>query len=130
MSGSGTAAVPVAAGSRLPGTPERNLFGELVWTPARLWPGLQAAIEVVHVGSLVVDDVNDDAAPAATVVNLRASLAQDVGAWRFSELLRLDNAGDRRYAGSVIVNDANRRFFEPALPRHWMLSVTARLRFN
>ena len=43
-----------------------------------------------------------------------------------SELLRLDNAADRRYAGSVIVNESNRRFFEPALPRTWLLAITLR----
>ena len=58
-------------------------------------------------------------------MNLRAGWAQRVGAWRFSQLVRVDNAADRRYAGSVIVNEANRRFFEPAAPRGGLLSLTA-----
>jgi iron complex outermembrane recepter protein len=44
-------------------------------------------------------------------------------------LLRLDNATNRRYAGSVIVNKANSRFFELAPIRNWLVSLTARYRF-
>ena len=124
-SGSGASAVPVPAGNRLPGTPNRTAFAELVWTPRAAWQGLHAAIELVHTGRIVVNDINDDAAPAATVLNLRAGLAQTSGAWQFKELLRIDNAGDRRYAGSVIVNDANKRYFEPALPRTITLMLSA-----
>jgi iron complex outermembrane receptor protein len=124
VSGSGADAVAVPAGNRLPGAPQRNVFAELVWTPARALPGFHAAAEVMHTGGLFVNDANDDAAPAATVLNLRAGFTQGAGGWRLNELLRLDNATDRRYAGSVIVNASNQRFFEPALPRHWLLGVT------
>ncbi len=129
-SGSGAGATTVPAGNRLPGTPERTLFAELAWAPKNAWGGFNAAVEVVHRSRLFVNDANDDAAPAATVVNLRAALSQQAGNWRFSELLRIENAGDRRYAGSVIVNDGNGRYFEPALPRHWLLGVTARYEFR
>jgi outer membrane receptor protein involved in Fe transport len=36
---------------------------------------------------------------------------------------RVDNLADRRVAGSVIVNEANQRFFEPAAGRNGQLSV-------
>ena len=130
VSGSGSTAVTVPAGNRLPGTPQRNAFAELVWTPLRAWSGFNAALELVHTGALYVDDANSDAASASTLLNLRAALAQQGGGWRFSELLRVDNATDRRYAGSVIVNEANKRFFEPALPRRWLLAVTAKYEFR
>jgi iron complex outermembrane recepter protein len=113
------------SGLRLPGTPERSAFAELAWSPRAAFAGFQGALELVHTGSLAVNDTNTDAAPAATVLNLRAGFAQTLGDWRFTQLLRLDNATDRRYAGSVIVNEANGRFFEPALPRSWLLSFTA-----
>jgi iron complex outermembrane receptor protein len=125
VSGSGAGAVPVPAGNRLPGTPQRTAFAELVWTPRSTWQGFHTAIELVHTGRIFVNDINDDAAPAATVLNLRAGLTQTSGAWQFKELLRIDNANDRRYAGSVIVNDANKRYFEPALPRTATLMLTA-----
>ena len=126
VSGTGATAITVPAGNRLPGTPERNLFAELAYAPARAWGGFNAAVEAVHTGKLYVNDVNSDAAAASTVLNLRAGLRQQLGGWTFSELLRLDNATDRSYAGSVIVNEGNSRFFEPALGRTWLLALTAR----
>ncbi len=116
-------------GNRLPGTPERSAFAELAWSPKAAWGGFNAGAELVHTGALPVNDANTDAAPAATVFNLRAGLAQAWGGWRFTQLLRVDNLGDRRYAGSVIVNDGNGRFFEPALPRNWLLALGARHAF-
>ncbi len=126
VSGSGAAAVPIPAGNALPGTPNRSAFAELAYAPTGAWGGFNAAIELVHVGRLFVNDANSDSAPASSIVNLRAGLAQSVGAWSFTQLLRIDNAADKRYAGSVIVNEANGRFFEPALPRGALLALTAK----
>ena len=36
---------------------------------------------------------------------------------------------DRRYAGSVIVNDGNSRFFEPAPGRTWSAGLSAAMKF-
>jgi iron complex outermembrane receptor protein len=112
-------------GNRLPGTPERSAFAELAFRPRDAW---HAAIEVMHLGRIFVNDANEDSAPSWTVVNLRAGARLRWGPLDIEPLLRLDNATDRNYAGSVIVNEAQRRFFEPAPGRTWMLSVTARYR--
>jgi iron complex outermembrane receptor protein len=58
-------------------------------------------------------------------VNLRAGFEQKTRSWRWQEFARLDNIGDRRYAGSVIVNESNQRFFEPALGRNYLVGVSA-----
>ncbi len=100
-----------------------------MWAPPATWGGFNGGVEVVHTGKLYVNDANADAAPAATVFNLRAGFKQALAHWKFTQLLRIDNAGDRRYAGSVIVNDNNGRFFEPALPRQWALIITAQHAF-
>ena len=126
VSGSGASASTVPAGNRLPGTPERNVYAELAWSPAQAWGGFNSALEVVHTGPLYVNDANTDAAEASTVLNLRAGFRQTVGNWQFGQLLRLDNATDRYYAGSVIVNEGNGRFFEPAIGRHFMLALSAK----
>ncbi len=128
-SGTGAAAVTIARGNRLPGTPERSAFAEVAYAPRAAWGGFNTALEVVHVGHLYVNDANDDSAPAVTLVNLRAGFKHRIGGFEIEPLLRLENATDRRYAGSVIVNEANRRFFEPAPPRGWMASIIARYRF-
>ena len=40
---------------------------------------------------------------------------------------RLDNVLDRNYAGSLVVNDGNGRFFEPAAGRRFMVGLRAQL---
>ena len=126
VSGSGATAVTIPSGNNLPGTPQRNGFAELAWSPQGAWGGFTGAVEAVHTGALYVNDANSDAAPSITVMNLRAGFKQTFAGWQFSQLLRLDNATDRYYAGSVIVNEGNSRFFEPALRRNALLAVSAR----
>ncbi|HYF21584.1 MAG TPA: TonB-dependent receptor [Ramlibacter sp.] len=117
----------VPAGNRLPGVPRTSYFAELAWSH-RPW-GLDTALEWRRVGRVFVDDANSDAAPAAATLNLRAQLRQTVGRWTFSEFVRVDNLTDRTYAGSVIVNEGSRRFFEPAPGRTWLAGVNASYRF-
>jgi iron complex outermembrane receptor protein len=124
-----TRGVTVPAGTRLPGTPQRSGFAELAWKPAQAWAGFNAGVEWSYIGSLRVDDTSTEEAPSAHVFNLRGGFVQQAGGWRFTQLLRLDNLFDRRYAGSVIVNDANGRYYEPALPRTWMISAAAQYVF-
>lgn len=118
----------VAAGNRIPGTVDRNLFAELAWQP-RAVPGMTAALELVHQGSMVVDDLNSDRTDAATVFNLRLGFEQKIGAWTLREQLRVDNVADKAYIGSVIANDGNKRYFEPAPGRQWGLGLSAAYRF-
>ena len=42
---------------------------------------------------------------------------------------RVDNVLDRRYAGSVIVNESNGRYYEPAPGRNYTLKLTGTYRF-
>lgn len=118
----------VMAGNRIPGIADRSLFGELVWQP-RGWAGFTGALELVHRGSMVVNDLNIDRTDAVTLFNLRLGWEQTLGAWTLRETLRIDNLTDRAYIGSVIVNDGNQRFFEPAPGRQWGLGLMATYRF-
>jgi len=124
-----TPSVPVTvnAGSRLPGVPEQSLFGELVWRYAPV--GFHAGVEVRHSGKVYVNDPNTEAAAAYTVWNLRAGFEQRGRKWRIAEFVRVDNVGDKEYIGSVIVSEANNRFYEPAPTRNVMAGVQASLQF-
>ena len=119
--------VPIAAGNRIPGIPRNSLFAELAWEH-RPW-GLETALEWRRVGALYVDDRNSDTAPSSSVLNLRVSLAQKTGSWSLREFLRVDNLRNRDYVGSVIVNEGNSRFFEPAPGRTWLVGASASYRF-
>jgi iron complex outermembrane receptor protein len=60
---------------------------------------------------------------------LHAGYVLDVKRWQLAAAVRVDNLTDRRYAGSVIVNEGNGRFYEPAPGRTFTLKVTAGYRF-
>ena len=124
-----TPAVPVTvqAGNLLPGVPHAALYAELRWRHAP--SGFTAALEFQHKSRVWVDDRNSEAADASNVTNLAAGFVQLGGNWRFSEFVRVDNVTNRRYAGSVIVNDANLRFYEPAPGRSAVIGMQAKLGF-
>jgi iron complex outermembrane recepter protein len=76
-----------------------------------------------------VNDLNTEAAPASTTLALHAGYAVDWRGWALSAHARVDNVLDRRYAGSVIVNEGNGRFFEPAPGRSHVLKLTGTYAF-
>jgi iron complex outermembrane receptor protein len=74
--------------------------------------------------------VNGDAAASATLGNLRGGWRVPFGKWDLTMLGRIDNVTDKRYIGSIIVNDGNARFFEPAPGRTWLVAAQVRYRFR
>lgn len=119
------AQVTVPAGTTLPGVPKNQAYGELRYRRA----SFQASVEVLHRSSVPVNDPNTDFADPFTVWNLAAGLVQQRGRLRLGEFVRLDNVGDRSYVGSVIVNETNFRYFEPAPRRNMSAGIQASLQF-
>jgi len=115
--------VPVPAGNRIAGT-QRVIGGaELAWRPGGVVPG-EFAAEWHAQGSTPVDDLNSDFGAGFGVVGLRWSADLAVTpSGTLQLLLRADNIFDVRYVGSVIVNEANKRFFEPGAPRNGLISL-------
>ena len=122
-----TPTVPIAAGNRIVGTQRGNAFAELVWQPQA---ATELGLEVRAASASTANDANTQAAPRYALVNLRASQRYALADGFTLELLaRLDNALDRVYAGSLIVNDANGRFFEAGAPRSALLSMRVARKF-
>jgi len=119
-------ATPVASGNRLPGVARNALSAELAWTPPRGW---RASVEARALSRVVVNDANSDAAASFVVANVTAGYLLPVGDWKFSAFGRVDNVAGRRYVGSVIVNEGNGRYFEPAPRRTFFAGLTGSCRF-
>jgi iron complex outermembrane recepter protein len=113
----------IESGNKIPGTYKHQAYAEVAWRHPG--SGFQTAFEARHNSKVYVDDINSDIAPSYTVFNLRAGFTQALGKWRFSEYLRIENMFDKEYIGSVRVNDGNRRFFEPATDRNYLLGLSA-----
>jgi iron complex outermembrane recepter protein len=123
----GTPPVVVSAGTKLPGVPARTAYGELAWTPPQA-PWFATALELAYVDRLYVNDRNSDYAPAYTVANLRAGVDRTFGNTQLRAFARVNNLADRRYVGSVIVGDANGRFFEPSPGRNYFFGASVGVR--
>jgi iron complex outermembrane recepter protein len=118
--------VAVPAGNRIPGVARSALALEAGWRPVRGWRG---GVEARYLGRVPVNDLNSDAAASFTVAAAHVGYAVEAGGWKMLGTLRLDNLFDKKYAGSVIVNEGNGRYFEPAAGRTWLLSLTGSYAF-
>ncbi len=117
----GGATIPVNKGNRIPGIGRNNAWAELAWR--RALPGWSAAVDLRHSGSVAVNDLNSDEAESYRVLNARLAWLRPYGRGSFGAFVRVDNLLDKTYAGSVIVNEGNSRFFEPAPDRSWFAGV-------
>lgn len=116
----------VPGGNRIPGIAQSVSAAEIAWEPARGW---RAGAELRRSSRVYVNDSNSEAAPAFTALALRAGYVFDLRGWALSAHARVDNALDRRYAGSVIVNEGNGRFFEAAPGRSYVFKVSGTYSF-
>jgi len=113
----------IAAGSRLPGAPMHSLSTQLEYRPQdRLTLGMEMRVESMA----YVDDANSDAAPGYAIIGLRTGYEFALGPTTMVAFGRIDNLFDRHYAGSVIVNEGNQRYFEPAAGRRLFVGVRGR----
>ncbi|TAG02786.1 MAG: TonB-dependent receptor [Betaproteobacteria bacterium] len=118
--------VIVASGDRIPGVPEQSAWSELKWSHPS---GLYAAAEIKYQGRIMANDVNNEFADAATLLGARIGIVRQLDRFKVAAFLRGDNLNGKVYAGTVIVNEANRRYFEPAAGRTWLAGVTASMTF-
>jgi iron complex outermembrane recepter protein len=120
--------VRVDAGNRIAGTQRALGFAEAAWKPG--WVPGEFAVEWRAVARTAANDSNSEFAPGYALAALRWRAQFAFGAADVLDVLaRVDNVTDREYAGSVIVNEANGRFYEPGAPRSYLLSVRWQHRF-
>ena len=118
----------VLQGSRLPGVPNANGYAELAWKDGAGRFG--AALEGIASTKAYAEDANAEIpAPGYAVLNARVNASQEFGQWRIKEFVRVNNLLDRQYVGSLIVGDANKRFYEAAPGRNWMVGVSVAYAF-
>jgi iron complex outermembrane recepter protein len=110
----------VEAGARIPGIPRADLFAELSWRSRDgRW---RSALELRALGSIVVDDRNTDRAAGRARFAWRGQWSPRANSpWQL--YARIDHIADDAQIGSVIVNEANGRYFEPAAGREYTFGV-------
>ncbi|MBU4610667.1 TonB-dependent receptor [Achromobacter sp. GG226] len=117
---------PIVSGNRIPGIARHTAFAALDWAPPEGW---RAGVDVRYQDQVFVNDANEDAAPSYLVAGASVGYRWRQGPWSWDAFGRVDNLFDRKYAGSVIVNDGNGRFFESAPGRNWSAGMGASYAF-
>ena len=112
-------------GTRIAGVPRSALDASLRWGGNRGW---HAQLQLSAIGAVVADDANSARAPGYALVDASLGYVIDDAGMQIAPFLRLDNLFDRRYIGSVIVNESTGRYFEPGPGR--ALYVGCRLTFR
>ena len=120
----------VASGNKLPGIAQRFIFSELLWSSQSL-EGVksqttrvtQAGLELTSAGKIFANDVNTVSAEGYTLLNAKVSQGWRFGSAMLTAYGRIDNLTDKRYVGSVIVNQTTSQFYEPAPGRNWTLGM-------
>ncbi|MFY2763511.1 TonB-dependent receptor family protein [Arenimonas sp. MALMAid1274] len=111
----------VVAGRQLPGLSRHYAWAQLRWQPRA---GTDLVLEGRHASRVFANDANSAGAPAYTSVDLGLERRLHWGPRGLRVFARVNNVFDREVIGSVIVNEANGRYFEPAPGRHWLLGLS------
>ncbi|WP_347019534.1 TonB-dependent receptor family protein [Acinetobacter calcoaceticus] len=106
----------IPSGNAIPSIAKNQAYASLAWQPTH---GLYGGVDVQYMDKVYVNDTNSDAAPSYSVTSANVGYAWVMGDWKVNSFARVDNLFDKNYAGSVIVNDGNGRYFEPADGRNW-----------
>jgi iron complex outermembrane receptor protein len=120
----------INANNRLPAIPDRLGYAALHWSQtgwgARQPMGWLATAEWMGRSRLWANDANTYAAGGYGVVNLKLRHRQAWAGGTFEPYLGIDNLQDKPVVGSVIVNQSSKAYYEPALPRTWVLGLQAK----
>ena len=125
----------ILAGNRLPGIPQQQAFASLQWsqrgfgTPGKTPPtGLEAAVDWLARSQIWANDANTFAAPGYGIFNARLKQRfQPAQQLHMEAYLGVDNLSNRAWVGSVIVNQASSQFYEPGLPRSWVVGLQTKM---
>ena len=66
---------------------------------------------------------NSEFAPGFSIAGLSLGWSKTAGPWSVKAFARIDNLFDRKHVGSVIVNDANARYYEGAPGKTWVAGM-------
>jgi iron complex outermembrane receptor protein len=107
-------------GNAVPGVPENVLQLQATYHYRTLF----ATAELVNKSSIWVNDANTADAPAYTTVNLRLGGTALLGRPWLQPVIGVSNLFNKSYVGSVAVNAAAGRYYEPAPTRVYYAGLT------
>ncbi|MHA8307797.1 TonB-dependent receptor PqqU [Klebsiella pneumoniae] len=114
-------------GNRIPGIACNMGYASFGYQPEQGW---YAGSDIRYMSDIMANDENTAKAPSWTVVGLTTGYKWSYGRMDMDLFGRIDNLFDREYVGSVIVNESNGRYYEPAPGRNYGIGLNLAWRFE
>ncbi|HDK6412132.1 TPA: TonB-dependent receptor [Klebsiella variicola] len=114
-------------GNRIPGIARNMGYASFGYQPEQGW---YAGSDIRYMSDIMANDENTAQAPSWTVVGLTTGYKWSYGRMDMDLFGRVDNLFDREYVGSVIVNESNGRYYEPAPGRNYGIGLNLAWRFE
>ncbi|ODN18124.1 TonB-dependent receptor PqqU [Klebsiella pneumoniae] len=114
-------------GNRIPGIARNMGYASFGYQPEQGW---YAGSDIRYMSDIMANDENTAKAPSWTVVGLTTGYKWSYGRMDMDLFGRIDNLFDREYVGSVIVNESNGRYYEPAPGRNYGIGLNLACRFE
>ncbi|HDH1681779.1 TonB-dependent receptor PqqU [Klebsiella quasipneumoniae] len=114
-------------GNRIPGIARNMGYASFGYQPEQGW---YAGSDIRYMSDIMANDENTAKAPSWTVVGLTTGYKWSYGRMNMDLFGRVDNLFDREYVGSVIVNESNGRYYEPAPGRNYGIGLNLAWRFE
>ncbi|HBR6707083.1 TPA: TonB-dependent receptor [Klebsiella pneumoniae] len=114
-------------GNRIPGIARNMGYASFGYQPEQGW---YAGSDIRYMSDIMDNDENTAKAPSWTVVGLTTGYKWSYGRMDMDLFGRIDNLFDREYVGSVIVNESNGRYYEPAPGRNYGIGLNLAWRFE
>lgn len=114
-------------GNRIPGIARNMGYASFGYQPEQGW---YAGSDIRYMSDIMANDENTAKAPSWTVVGLKTGYKWSYGRMDMDLFGRVDNLFDREYVGSVIVNESNGRYYEPAPGRNYGIGLNLAWRFE
>ncbi|HBZ0950523.1 TPA: TonB-dependent receptor [Klebsiella pneumoniae] len=114
-------------GNRIPGIARNMGYASFGYQPEQGW---YAGSDIRYMSDIMANDENTAKAPSWTVVGLTTGYKWSYGRMDMDLFGRIDNLFDLEYVGSVIVNESNGRYYEPAPGRNYGIGLNLAWRFE
>ena len=122
-------------GGKIPGIPQSQIYLDLSWR-SNGWLSkskmtyTEAGVDYRSTGKSYANSDNTEAASAYQLFGIKVSHNIKEGAHSLTLFGRLDNVFDKKYVSSIVVNQQDRQYYEPGMPRNWILGVKYSLAMN
>jgi len=107
----------VLDGRAIPGIPRNVLHGSLRVEPAS-WRGIWGVVDLSQASGVFVDDTLTVRTDSWSQLDLRLGWEGRVGRGRLAPVIAVNNVLNAHYVGSVVINAARGRYYEPAPGRN------------